>query len=45
MGGDGEDEAEDLVDNFFGKPLVRLAHAGVVRHRIGGTETRKVAEE
>ena len=44
MGGDGEDEAEDMVEDFFGKPIVYLAHAGLVRHRIGGTKAEEVTE-
>ena len=37
-GGDTKDEPEDLVVDFLRQSLLGLAHAGVIRHRVGGRE-------
>jgi hypothetical protein len=44
VGGDGEDEAEAFVEDFFGKRFVRLTHVEVIRHRIAGTKAEEVTE-
>lgn len=40
----GVDEVDDPVEDLLRQPLVRLAHAGVVRHRIGKRKAEEVAE-
>jgi hypothetical protein len=44
VGRDGEDEPEDLVKDLLRQPLVRLAHAGVIRHGIRRGKPEELAE-